>query len=54
MLVVVAVDAEQLPIAAVRRIVVVIVVEVVDRQGNGRIYPDLEVETPYHLLSVNR
>jgi len=29
-------------------------VEVVDRQGNGRIYPDLEVETPYHLLSVDR
>ncbi|MEO8594975.1 MAG: hypothetical protein ABI759_16770 [Candidatus Solibacter sp.] len=29
-------------------------VEVVDRQGNGRIYPDLEVETPYILLGVNR
>jgi hypothetical protein len=29
-------------------------IEVVDRQGNGRIYPDLEVETPYKLVSVKR
>lgn len=29
-------------------------VEVVDREGNGRIYPDLEVETPYVITSVMR
>jgi hypothetical protein len=29
-------------------------VEIVDRQGNGRIYPDLEVETPYIILGVKR
>jgi hypothetical protein len=29
-------------------------IEIVDRQGNGRIYPDLEVETPYIVLGVKR
>jgi len=29
-------------------------VEILDRQGNGRIYPDLEVETPYIVASVKR
>ena len=29
-------------------------VEAVDRQGNGRIYPDLEIETPYAVASVKR
>ena len=29
-------------------------VEIVDRRGNGRIYPDLEVETPYIILGVKR
>lgn len=29
-------------------------VEVVDKQGNGRIYPDLEVETPYIITRVER
>ncbi len=29
-------------------------VEVVDSQGNGRIYPDLELETPYIIASVKR
>lgn len=29
-------------------------VEIVDRQGNGRIYPDLDVETPYIITSVKR
>ena len=29
-------------------------VEVVDRNGNGRIYPDLEVETPYLVTDVKR
>jgi len=29
-------------------------VEIVDRAGNGRIYPDLEVETPYLVTSVKR
>ncbi len=29
-------------------------VEVVDGKGNGRIYPDLEVETPYIVLGVKR
>jgi hypothetical protein len=29
-------------------------VEVVDRKGNGRIYPDLEVETPYLVTGVQR
>ena len=29
-------------------------VEIVDSHGNGRIYPDLEVETPYTITSVKR
>ena len=29
-------------------------VEIVDRRGSGRIYPDLEVETPYIITSVKR
>jgi hypothetical protein len=29
-------------------------VEVVDKQGNGRIYPDLDIETPYIVLAVKR
>jgi hypothetical protein len=29
-------------------------IEIVDRQGNGRIYPDLEAETPYIITSVKR
>jgi hypothetical protein len=29
-------------------------VEIVDRQGNGRMYPDLETETPYIMLAVKR
>jgi hypothetical protein len=29
-------------------------VEVLDREGNGRIYPDLDVETPYVIASVVR
>lgn len=29
-------------------------VEIVDRKGNGRMYPDLDVETPYKILSVQR
>ncbi len=29
-------------------------VELVDRQGNGRMYPDLEVETPYLITAVKR
>jgi hypothetical protein len=29
-------------------------VEIVDRQGNGRIYPDLEIETPYLVVGVKR
>lgn len=29
-------------------------VEIVDRNGNGRMYPDLEVETPYIFTSVKR
>jgi hypothetical protein len=29
-------------------------VEVVDRQGSGRIYPDVDVETPYVIVSVKR
>ena len=29
-------------------------IEIVDRQGNGRIYPDLEAETPYIVLAVRR
>ena len=29
-------------------------VEIVDSNGNGRIYPDLEVETPYTITSVKR
>jgi hypothetical protein len=29
-------------------------IEIVDRQGNGRIYPDLEVETPYIVVGVKR
>jgi hypothetical protein len=29
-------------------------VEIVDKKGNGRIYPDLEVETPYLVAGVKR
>jgi len=29
-------------------------VEIVDRQCNGRIFPDLEVETPYIITGVAR
>ena len=29
-------------------------VEIVDRKGNGRIYPDLETETPYKVVGVKR
>ena len=29
-------------------------VEIVDRDGNGRIYPDLEVATPYLVVGVKR
>ncbi len=29
-------------------------VEIVDGRGNGRIYPDLDVETPYIIISVKR
>jgi hypothetical protein len=29
-------------------------VEVVDQKGRGRIYPDLEVETPYVVVGVQR
>lgn len=29
-------------------------IEIVDRNGNGRIYPDLEVETPYIVIPVVR
>ncbi len=29
-------------------------VEIVDRRGEGRIYPDLEVETPYVVVNLNR
>ncbi len=29
-------------------------VEIVDRQGNGRIYPNLEMETPYIVTNVQR
>ena len=29
-------------------------VEIVDRKGNGRIYPDLEFETPYRIVPVKR
>ena len=29
-------------------------VEVVDKKGNGRIYPDLDVETPYLVTGVKR
>ncbi len=29
-------------------------VEIVDRQGNGRMYPDLEVEAPYVMVDVKR
>ena len=29
-------------------------VEIVDKKGNGRMYPDLETETPYKILSVKR
>jgi hypothetical protein len=28
-------------------------VEIVDRQGNGGMYPDLETETPYIVVSVS-
>ena len=29
-------------------------VEVMDTQGNGRMYPDMEVETPYVIVELNR
>ncbi len=29
-------------------------VEIVDRRGNGRNYPDLEVETPHLITRVKR
>jgi hypothetical protein len=29
-------------------------VEIVDGKGNGRIYPDLEVATPYLVVGVKR
>jgi hypothetical protein len=29
-------------------------VEIVDRRGNGRIYPDLEIETPYIVVGLKR
>jgi hypothetical protein len=29
-------------------------VEIVDQKGNGRIYPDLEIETPYKVISTKR
>ena len=29
-------------------------VEIVDNKGLGRIYPDLEVETPYVVVLVKR
>jgi hypothetical protein len=29
-------------------------VEVIDREGRGRMYPDLEKETPYVVVSVQR
>ena len=29
-------------------------VEVMDRAGEGRIYPDLERETPYVIIPVKR
>ena len=29
-------------------------IEIVDRKGNGRIYPDLDTETPYKIVSVKR
>jgi hypothetical protein len=29
-------------------------VEAVDRSGTGRMYPDLEVETPYVVIPVRR
>jgi hypothetical protein len=29
-------------------------VEVVDNKGNGRMYPDLEVESPYVVVAVRR
>jgi len=29
-------------------------VDVIDHQGNGRIYPDLELETPYIIARVKR
>ena len=29
-------------------------VEIVDTRGNGRIYPDLETETPYVVVRVRR
>jgi len=29
-------------------------VETVDSQGNGRMYPDLEIEMPYVVVSIDR
>ena len=29
-------------------------IEVMDNHGNGRIYPDLEVETPYKIVELER
>jgi hypothetical protein len=29
-------------------------VEAVDTQGNGRMYPDMDVETPYVIVTLNR
>jgi len=32
----------------------VYLIEIVDRLGHGRMYPDLEVETPYIVIGVKR
>jgi hypothetical protein len=29
-------------------------IEVMDNKGNGRIYPDLNKETPYVIVTLNR
>jgi len=29
-------------------------VEAIDKNGNGRIYPDLDKETPYVIVAVQR
>jgi hypothetical protein len=29
-------------------------VEIVDRRGNGRIFPDLDIDTPYVIVRVRR